>query len=290
MLPLITYEAISCTLPDISNTKDLSTDKMYLFEICKAIDSGHCSQSLSKKNPGKIVHSRWLTMANRLLRLYASTMSPTENLVHLVTFILKVYAPMWFSIKTKPTCTYGAKHLHKTIVLSRYLPEHLRKVVDPVIQRNGFFGHTENILLAMLADERKQISVLALRKILKSRDSVSRGVREFRVPNLNFAADDYIDIVTWNEVAVTEPPVLKKITTSIILECIETPEKIDRLIIPLLKKYPCHTQATERCVKLVTEASAAVCGPKRRDGFIRTRLQSRNIMPVFETKKHFKVY
>lgn len=136
MLPLVTYETISCTSPDISNTRDLSTNQLYFFDICKAIDLGHCSQSkkqksaksLSKKNPGKIVHSRWHTMANRLLRLNVSTTSPTEILVHLVTFILKVYSPVWFFIKTKPTCNYGAKHLHQTIVLSRYLPEHLRKI------------------------------------------------------------------------------------------------------------------------------------------------------------------
>ncbi|CAG4928614.1 unnamed protein product [Colias eurytheme] len=287
---LINYRSISCILPDISNVQDLSSDQQYLYDICMAINCGHCSISLSKKNPGKIVHSRWLTMANRLLRLYVSTTSPTENLIHLVTFILNVYAPMWFFIKTKPTCIYGAKHLHKTIILSRYLPEHLKMIVDPVIQRNGFFGHTENILLAMLGDERKNIRVLALRKILKARDSAVRGVREFKVPQLNFNAVDYIDIVIWNDVVVTEPPILKNISTSIILECIETPEKIDHFIIPLLKKYPCHTQATERCVKIVTEASAAVCGPIRRDGFIRTRLLSRKIMPVFETKKDYKTH
>ena len=35
-----------------------------------------------------------------------------------------------------------------------------------------------------------------------------------------------------------------------------------------ISKFPCHTQAVERCVKLVTEASAAVC-EKDRDGWIK---------------------
>jgi hypothetical protein len=62
---------------------------------------------------------------------------------------------MWFNIKIKPLCVYGAKHLFSTVKLSRYLQDDLKSVIDPVIQRNGFFA--ENILIAMLADERKHI-------------------------------------------------------------------------------------------------------------------------------------
>ena len=50
---------------------------------------------------------------------------------------------MWFYIKCNSTCKYGAKHLRRTISLSRYLSKNLLKVIDPVIQRNGFFGHPE---------------------------------------------------------------------------------------------------------------------------------------------------
>jgi len=32
--------------------------------------------------------------------------------------------------------------------------------------------------------------------------------------------------------------------------------------------FPCHTQSVERSVKLVTDASIAVCGESARDGFI----------------------
>lgn len=57
------------------------------------------------------------------------------------------------------------------------------------------------------------------------------------------------------------------------------------------EKYPCHTQAVERCVKLVTEASLALCGPEARDGFIRTRIKARQDIPVFDTKsQYFCVY
>lgn len=52
----------------------------------------------------------------------------------------------------KPSCKDGGHQLWKTISLSRYLPVELKLVVDPAIQRNGYFGHEENLLLAMLSD------------------------------------------------------------------------------------------------------------------------------------------
>ncbi|KAK4880965.1 hypothetical protein RN001_004284 [Aquatica leii] len=55
-------------------------------------------------------------------------------------------------------------------------------------------------------------------------------------------------------------------------------------------KYPCHSQAVEQNVKLVTKASAAVCDNEARDGFIRSRITSRDALPKFYTKnEYFKV-
>lgn len=157
------------------------TSQRVVYNICQAIDKGSCDENLSKKNPGKIVHSRWLTTANRILRLYVATENASENLQTLLKFILIVYAPMWFTIKTKPSCMYGANHLFKTILISRYLPGPLKSIIDPVIQRNGFFGHPENIILAMLADDRQHIKTLALRKLLKALAQPSATVRTFKL-------------------------------------------------------------------------------------------------------------
>ena len=51
-------------------------------------------------------------------------------------------------------------------------------------------------------------------------------------------------------------------------------------------QFSCHTQAVERCVKLVAEACAAVCD-EQRDGFIRCRLKSRAVMKQFSKKSNF---
>jgi hypothetical protein len=54
------------------------------------------------------------------------------------------------------------------------------------------------------------------------------------------------------------------------------------------ERFPCTTQSVERCVKMVTEASLAVCGHLSRDGFIRARLEGRRLMPKFNTKAEYR--
>ena len=58
--------------------------------------------------------------------------------------------------------------------------------------------------------------------------------------------------------------------------------------VPEVQSFPCHTQGVERCIKLVTEASVEVCGYDGRDGYIRARFASRQIMPSFNTKSQFQ--
>ena len=95
------------------------------------------------------------------------------------------------------------------VSLSTGRTEGSQLVIDPVIQRNAYFGHPENILLAMLTDERKHIRELGLRRILKARTIVklpkrttkkrkstkTTAIREFAIPKLNFEATDYVDLI-----------------------------------------------------------------------------------------------
>src|SRR6218665_1943268 len=53
------------------------------------------------------------------------------------------------------SCKDGARHLHQMIVKSRYLSPKHKKIVDPVIHRNAYFAHPENLLLAMMTDHRR---------------------------------------------------------------------------------------------------------------------------------------
>ena len=51
--------------------------------------------------------------------------------------------------------------------------------------------------------------------------------------------------------------------------------------------YPCHTQAVERAIRLVTEASSSVIGHEAREGFIRQRILARKGLKGHALKKDF---
>jgi hypothetical protein len=283
LMPVTAFEKIDCDMPTV-DLKSLSTDQKYMWEIANAVSCGECSPALAQRQPGTLNHSRWLTTANRVLRLFVATSEPSEQLKTLSTYIVRVYIPMWFCIKTKPSCKDGARHLWRTIYLSRYLSPELKRVIDPVLQRNSFFAHPENLLLSMITDERIHIRQLGLRRILKARSQLVAGVRKFTVPALNYDSADYIEMINWQNTVITEPPLAADITDSVIKELVRSGESqvVD------FPRFPCHTQAVERCVKLVTQASNAVFGYTSRDGFIRSRLEGRRIMPIFDTKAQYK--
>ena len=280
----VPFQKINCILPEIES-KELSTDQKYLYDMCLAISSGECPPELAHRDPGKTSHARWLTTANRLLRLYAGTPDPTENLPTLAEFILKVYAPVWFTVKLNSSCKDGARNVYKTVQSSRYLSDTMKQIIDPVISRNAFFCHPENLLLAMITDDRKHIRELGLRRILKARQTRRSAIRDFSIPQLNFEAADYTDLIQWADVEVTEPSVTSQIAEEDLIRFISD-EHTPHADFP---KFPCHSQAVERCVKLVTEACHSVVGPSAREGFIHSRIRSRNIMSRFESKKDFPV-
>lgn len=283
-LPIAAFSKIDSALPLITAT-DLSTDQQYLLDICKAVMKGECCDDISRRNPGAMSHARWLTTASRILRLYVASDSPTDNLKTLATFVVKVYCPGWFQIKTNSSCKDGAVNVWSMIKASRYLPDELKCIIDPVIRRNAYFCHPENILLAMVTDDRKDMRELGVRRILKARTQEVRGVRKFTVPDLNFSAEDYISLIDWQTCSITESPLTMELSQT----------DLERLVashnVPVLNfpKFPCHTQSVERGVKLVTEACAAVCGEKSRHGFILNRLESRELMPQFNTKSQFRI-
>ena len=99
---------------------------------------------------GSLLHSRWLTMANSVLRLYASVINPSTEHKLLVSFVLKSYVLVWFNIKKSKYFTDIPKYVFEAIEISRFLPESLLQVVDPVVVRNSFFPHLENLFLSKL--------------------------------------------------------------------------------------------------------------------------------------------
>lgn len=283
-LPLCEFEPITVQwVEEMPGMTDLSTDQQYLLDICSAVSGGVCPLNLSRKKPGPTVQSRWLTTACRVLRLYVSTHQPSEELKHIAAYILKVYAPVWFSIKKEPSITNGARHLWKIIHLSRFLPIHLRDVIDRVIQRNAFFAHPENLLLSLITDQSLDMRSLGWRRIKKARNlRKNKRVRTFVVPNINSNAQHYVDLIDWSSCSLHEPPLTKSISDE------ELDLNIENKTLAEIPDFPCHTQGVERLVKIVTDAASSVFGASARDGFIKAKLDSRRRIPAFETKRDYK--
>lgn len=176
-LPIVQFKRIKAELPILLNemqTRQLSTDQRYLYEMCEAISTGVVSQSLAERHPGNLSRSRWITLANNALRKYVRTLQPSIEFETFVTFIIKAYAPTWFHIKINHKCTDGAPNLHYFIQASRYLALEYRNQVDASIQRNAFYTHPENILIAMLNDDQKEVRHLAYQRIATARASHNR--------------------------------------------------------------------------------------------------------------------
>jgi hypothetical protein len=283
-LNIVNFKSIPMSDIPVDMVQDLSTDQDILLKLCKGISKGQIHPDLAARKPGPLSHSRWLTAAIRILRLYVSTINPTTQLVTLSTFIMTVYAPMWFHIKCKPSCKYGAIHLWRMIHLSRYMSKEEKDVIDPVIQRNVFFGHPENVLLTMLCDDRNYVCELAIRRIIEARKKRT-ALRQFQVPLLNFNATEYIDLIDWISLPRFEPPIMRHMDSDSLNDILT--EKT----IPTLYnvKFPCHTQAVERSIRLVSEASSSVCGEESRDGLIRAKIKSRSVMPTFNTKREYNL-
>ena len=79
--------------------------------------------------------------------------------------------------------------------------------------------------------------------------SDSIKVRKFKIPSLNFDADDYHSLVNWQQLPRTEPPMLKDISDDEVDNAIQIPQKWT------LADFPCHTQSVERHLKMATEAA-----------------------------------
>ena len=280
------------------DTENLSTDQRYLLKMYNAVKEGVLDESLSSSDPGNLSHARWLTSANRFLRLYVATPNPSENLTKIINYIMKCYVPTWFSIKAEESIFKGSKHLFGLIQRCQNVDSETKEIVRPVIQRNSFFAHSECVLLSMLNDLDCNLRKLACARIRKARNSITNNSMDRRVyelPVVNFDATSYIDMISWRKddkndangtllADYTDPPILSGYSMD------EIDDMADKRNIPEeLYSLPCHNQKVERAIKLVSETSNKATDKMEREGIIRNVLASREEMPKCDTKKHLRV-
>ena len=127
------------------------------------------------------------------------------------------------------------------------------------MEKGAWHAHLEHILLFLLASEVEDRGDTSVQPFLVKYNGKAQSIRELQ---------DWTDAY--------EPSITASIPTSELPTFLSAPLKIP--------KIPSHTRSCERAVKEVTSASAHIFGAERQDGFIRAKMQSRELMPSMETK------
>ena len=275
-LPQLTDEVI----------KDLSSDQYMLFLAWDSVRSGKLSEKLLSLTPGPISHSRWLTLALRLLLLYMTDHKLTgkhkKNLLVLVSFLMTNYIPMWFTIKRLGKLQSSSQILFKQMQLVKLLKGPIADIVRKNVERNAYSAQSETLLLCMLCDTDSAARSFAVDKITTLRHGSQSGdtsVRLFEIPKIKFDSSRYYNMIDWDQEKIFEPVLTSNLSLAEVQDI-----KTEPLTIP---KYPNHAQSCERQVKQTSIAAMQVAGFNHRDGYIRASATSRKLMGRFESKKDF---
>lgn len=161
------------------------------------------------------------------------------------------------------------------------MPPQLSCIIERVNERNSYFGHPENVLVAMLVDSNQEVREEAVNAILDKRQKssdVEQPIRKFIKPKLNFNASSYHEMA---DIQSIEPPVTRKMSDIELKSCIENEENVVKNAVHCI---PNNTQAVERYAQLVSQTSKRVVGAERR---IFTTIASRAILPAANSKKDY---
>ena len=258
-----------------------------MYKIVKMVITGVLDKDVLKQVIGPVNHSRWLTTACRLCRLWVSKHSLRRNsivyksLKTIISYIVSVYSVMWFEVKCKPNILHGPRHMLKAVQLvDKYCTAQVKTVVHPVLQRGAWHAHSENLLLSLLGSEDIEERKLAVEKIKEIRgddEYRDKSVREFHVPQLNFEADSMFNLIDLSEGQLFEPVLTCHVQTLQLEQYIDEPFP--------QPEADCHTQCCERAVKETTIAAGKVFGFERRDGYIRAKMKSRDLVKEVKSKK-----
>ena len=130
---------------------------------------GSVDANLEFLEVGGLNHSRWLTLGCRILQFYVAQEKPTSNLSTFAEFLIKVDFPGWFQIKFSNKITGGPKNYLNILTQVMGFPNKIiQDIAVAVVQRNAYFAHHENILLAMLANKDHNAVFLQSTKYLAS--------------------------------------------------------------------------------------------------------------------------
>ena len=111
-------------------------------------------------------------------------------------------------------------------------------------------------------------------------NNTSLEVNLKKIPEINFNANHWYELVDIINTKFTEPPT----TQNFSIEQIQY--MIDNNVEPEIPDFPSHSQSVERAVKLVSEASH-MSMDSRIDSCILTKLLSRKMRKPYVSKGHY---
>ena len=96
----------------------------------------------------------------------------------------------------------------------------VQHIVKKHIQRNAYLSEPGVMLLSMLESEEKDIRVKAIEIIQKNRSrpqmspksKILQGIRKFGIPQLQWKANSWDNLINWEMAKIHQPFILEKVT------------------------------------------------------------------------------
>jgi hypothetical protein len=281
---------IAAPRPEIKEIEMLSDDQRLLMEYMFGISEGKISEKFVHRKPGPLNLARWLTTAIRILVLYTRTEDPSETLIILVHYIVKVYAFTWFTVREANSFTAGPEILFEMIQAVKPIQKTWEQIRGPdtssitdivfkVLERNAFCCLGENFLGSLIASSEKEHRRIGVRKVLELRAGPTLPLTPASVPSINFEARNWCELIDVSSLQCHQPPCVSMISDA------ELEDMIEEELEP--PSFPLHSQSVERAVKLTSEASTTSYIWEKRHNSIVAKNKSRAERPEFRTKQDY---
>ena len=163
---------------------------------------------------------------------YTRTEEPGPGLIKIVSYVVQVYAPSWFLIKLRHHFKYGPTNLFEQMKLIKTTQSlDVQEVAIKTVQRNTYFAEPGMVITCMLSSDDPNLRKKAVAKIQQVRKQppkpprakLFQGIRKFEIPNLQWEASSWEDIIDLKKVKVFEPFILEKLTDQEISSAVDTP-------------------------------------------------------------------
>ena len=273
--------------------QDLSSDQKYCYYIWKVIVTG-CEETRKKVanlEVGPASLSRWLTLCCRAARVYISDPTKTnltqvENrrLFNFVKYLVRVYFPNWFLIKSNSDITMGSTNFLKFLDLFRKwdptdISEETLNEVKKNIIRNSYWCCPQKIILSLLThddEERRRDGIKLILDIRKKypQENIATTARKYPKPNLN--ATSLLQLTNKRNFK-REPVFTLHLSEQELWQFLS-----NKLVLP---RIPGHSQACERMIRRMTESAGIYWTEGRRQKHIRARQFVKNFIPKCRTKR-----